>query len=134
MPESDFLKRLEKYTAIGKKQARDKHYGAEIEPFLLDVATDLSKKFAAKQLYPHVSNFRTHISFRLGPHKKTTHRASVSVRFGDDYIDSGFNLTHALGDGRYLRDLIREKMKRDIDQDLHFLNETYSFPPSIVNR
>jgi hypothetical protein len=109
MPESDFIKRLEKYTEIGKIDARDKHYSAEIEPFLLEVAGDLSKKYAAKPLYPHVSNFRTHILFRLGPHKKTTHRASVAVSFEDDYIDTGFDLTHALGDGQNLRDLIREK-------------------------
>lgn len=110
MPEPDFLQRFEKFIAISKREDLDKRYNTEIEPFLLEVAGDLSQQYAAKKLYPHVSRFfSTYILFRLGLHKKTTHRASAAVSFSEEAINTGFDLTHALGDAHRLRDMIREK-------------------------
>src|SRR5687767_10349375 len=100
MSEPDFLKRFQEYIALAQKDDLKKKYNADIEPFLREVANVLLQKYAAEKLYPHFSNFRTHISFRLGLDKKMTHRASAAVSFGDDYIESGFDLTHALGDAQ----------------------------------
>lgn len=69
-----------------------------------------------------MSNFRTHVRFRLGPHKKMTHRASVGVSFGDDYIIQGFDLTHSLGDAHLLRSVFRKKTDEIANEILKFEN------------
>lgn len=129
MSEPDFLKLWAAYTAIGQKDARNKQYATEIAPFLVEVADELSQQFASQKLYPHISNFRTHILFRLGPHKKTTHRASVAVSFNDDCVEYGLDLTHALGDAYYLRDLFREKTD-EIAQQILKLKEYWLWMPN----
>lgn len=129
MPEPDFLKRYANYMEFERKEDREKQYTANIEPFLREVADELSIKFANEMLYPHISNFRTHISFRLGPDKKMTHRASVGVIFGDDYVDSGFDLTHALGDAHQLRRLFREKIDEKATEILK-LQDYWLFAPN----
>jgi len=108
MPDQDFLQRFSNYIKFARREDREKQYAGNIEPFLREVADELSVKYANENLYPHISNFQTHISFRLGPDKKMTHRASVAVGFGDDYVNRGFDLTHALGDARQLRRLFRK--------------------------
>ncbi|MES1250142.1 MAG: HNH endonuclease [Chitinophaga rupis] len=109
MAETNFIKLFQNYVQIAGKEDRKKKYATAIEPFLQEVADELSIRFANQNLYPHISNFRTHISFRLGPDKKMTHRASVGVIFSDNYVDRGFDLTHALGDAQKLRTLFQEK-------------------------
>jgi 5-methylcytosine-specific restriction endonuclease McrA len=118
MPEPDFLKRFTNYIKYPRKEDREKQYTQNIEPFLREVSDELSIKYAKENLYPHISNFRTHVLFRLGPDKKMTHRASAAVSFGDGYVDRGFDLTHALGDAHLLRNLFREKTNEIAEQVL----------------
>jgi 5-methylcytosine-specific restriction endonuclease McrA len=120
MPEPDFLKRFANYIQLTRKEDREKQYTGNIEPFLRDVADELSIKYANEKLYAHISNFRTHVMLRLGPDKKMTHRASVGVHFGDDYVNKGFDLTHALGDAQQLRSMFRKKGDEIANEILKF--------------
>jgi len=109
MKELDFIELHKSFIAIAGKEERNKNYTTHIEPFLSAASDILSKKYADKPFYPHISKFSTHFLFRLGLDKKQTHRASLALRFGDDHIDRGFDLTHALGDAHRLRILFQEK-------------------------
>jgi 5-methylcytosine-specific restriction endonuclease McrA len=120
MPEPDFLKRFANYIQLSRKEDLVKQYAAEIEPFLHDVVEELSIKYASEELYPHISNFRTHLMLRLGPHKKMTHRASIAVSFGDDYVVRGFDLTHALGDAHQLRNMFQKNTDDVANEILKF--------------
>jgi hypothetical protein len=109
MKELDFIELHKSFIAIAGKEERNKNYTTHIEPFLSAASDILSKKYADKPFYPHISKFSTHFLFRLGLDNKQTHRASLALRFGDDHIDRGFDLTHALGDAHRLRILFQEK-------------------------
>ncbi|MCS3802266.1 HNH endonuclease [Niastella sp. OAS944] len=128
MTETDFLKRFASYIQLSRKEDLAKQYTANIEPFLRDVADELSVKYATEKLYPHISNFRTHVTFRLGPDKKMTHRASVGVSFGNDYVTQGFHLTHALSDAHLLRSVFRKKTDEIATGILKFQDYTLWLP------
>ena len=129
MGKSDFIELLKPFIALAGKEERNKYYTAHIEPFL-DAASDiLSKKYVDKPLYPHISKFSTHILFRLGLDKKQTHRASIGLGLGDDYINQGFDLTHALGDAHRLRTLFQERTAEMADAILR-LQEYWIWMPN----
>jgi 5-methylcytosine-specific restriction endonuclease McrA len=128
MPEPDFIKRFTNYIQIARKEDREKQYITNVEPFLQEVADELSVKYANQKLYPHISNFRTHVLLRLGPDKKMTHRASIGVLFSDDYVNSGFDLTHALGDAHQLRMLFREKTNEIANEILKLQDHSLWMP------
>lgn len=109
--ELDFAEHFKKLITIEGKESKRQYYTDTVLPLLNVVSLELGKKYADKGLYPHISYFQSgpHVLFRLGLDKDKPHRAAIAISFYENFIESGFDLTHSLKDAEKLRLAFKEK-------------------------
>ncbi len=107
----DFKEHFKNLLALEGKENKRQYYTTTILPLLDNVAKILNSKYNSTGLYAHISYFQSgpHALFRLGLDRKQSHRASVAVMIGENFIDSGFDLTHALQDAEAMQSVIKIK-------------------------
>ncbi len=109
--ELDFKEHFKKLVGLEGKESKRQYYTNTILPLLQNVAKALNDKYNSKGLYAHISYFQSgpHALLRLGVDNKQSHRVSIAISFGENWIDSGFDLTHALQDATKLKEVIKIK-------------------------
>jgi len=116
----NFNAHFKKLASLEGKESRRQYYTDTLLPLLNNVAKILSDKYASKGLFPHISYFYNgpHFLLRLGTDKKQSHRASIAIHVGENYLVRGFDLTHSLSDAARLKAVIKNNKKKIITRFL----------------
>lgn len=133
--ELDFKEHFQKLVELEGKENKRQYYTNTILPLLQNVAKALNDKYNSKGLFAHISYFQSgpHALLRLGVDKKQSHRASIAISFGDKWIESGFDLTHALKDATKLKEVFRLKSDEIASKLLALKDYSIYIPNSGIN-